>query len=145
MRSSRSTPPRDQSGVGLQNRTLPNNFPGKLRILYIRLPGKPSETWSKSNFSQIGEIFACSRFPSVSINFLYNVYVVFPGNCWVGLDFVTRHRAGPGALYSGFISYSSSLVVVLNLVPMVRYSCRFSTRVSYGSPLYENKRHRMVI
>jgi hypothetical protein len=58
------------------------------------------------------------------------MYVVFPGNCWVGFDFVTRAPAGPEALLvlvhvvvcSGIFSSPTSstavldLVVVLNLV-----------------------------
>ena len=45
--------PQPRPVPGLQNRTLPNSFPGKLCILYIRRPGKPSETRSKSEKRRI--------------------------------------------------------------------------------------------
>jgi hypothetical protein len=70
--------PRDQLAAWLQNRVLPNNFPGKLHILYIRRPGKPSETLLKSRGIPVKKFdgnLTCSGFPTVSRDVLYRGFI----------------------------------------------------------------------
>jgi hypothetical protein len=75
--------PRDQLAPGLQNRTLPNNFPGKLHILYIRCPGKPvgnpeqvKKTYFRRNISGFPTGFP-SDVGTVSFRWIIQLWLFF--------------------------------------------------------------------